>query len=252
MNAVERQMKIREMLESAQFLDLETLCRKLKTSRPSIRRDLLKLEQQNIVKRVHGGAVAVRAAKDQPFNFEIALRQFTAEKSRIAKVAAGLVSDGQTIILDGGSTVAAVARELLGRSLQVITNSLPIAEILADAPGVEVTLTGGYLHPRIRVMLGPFCEHMLAAVKADSLIMGIGSVSDIGLSNNNTLVVGSEKQMIEAANRVIIVADSSKFGRGGMIPLAPLDVVDVIVSDDQLAPEYRDLLQSRGIELLLA
>ncbi len=252
MNAVERQLKIREMLESKQFLDLGDLCRELGTSRPSLRRDLLALESQNVLKRVHGGAVSVRPGKDQPFNFETARTQFSREKSRIAKLAAGLVSDGQTVVLDGGSTVAAVARELVGRSLQVVTNSLPIAEILLDAPGIELTLTGGYLHPPIRVMLGPLCEQMLSAVRADMLIMGIGSITETGLSNNNTLVVGSERKMIEISSKVVIVADHSKFGRGAMIPLAPLDVADVIISDDQLPPEYQALLTSHGIELLLA
>ena len=102
------------------------------------------------------------------------------------------------------------------------------------------------------MMLGPLCEQMLNLIRADVLIMGIGSVSDAGFSNNNTLVVGSEQKMIEIANRVIIVADHSKFGRSGMIPVAPLEAADTVVSDSELAPEYVELLRSRGIEVLLA
>jgi DeoR/GlpR family transcriptional regulator of sugar metabolism len=194
----------------------------------------------------------VQASNSHLLDFDWQSARMGDEKRRIAKAAAQLIEDGQTVILDGGSTVAAVARELVHRSLQVVTNSLPIAEILLDAPAVDVTLTGGYLHPRIRVMLGPFCEHMLSTVRADVVIMGIGSITAEGLSNNNTLVVGSEKRMIEVANRVIVVADRSKFGKGAMFPLAPLDVVDVMVTEDRLAPEHLTLLEAHGVKVLLA
>jgi len=93
---------------------------------------------------------------------------------------------------------------------------------------------------------------MLSGIRADALIMGIGSVTESGFSNNNTLVVGSEQKMIEVASKVIIVADHTKFGRGGMIPVAPLDAADVVVSDVGLAPEYVELLRAHGAEVLLA
>jgi len=102
------------------------------------------------------------------------------------------------------------------------------------------------------VMLGPFCEHMLGAIRADVVIMGIGSISETGFSNNNTLVVGSEQKMIEIADKVIIVADRSKFGRGGMFPVAPLNAADIVVSDRDLAPGYIDLMNRSGVEVLLA
>ena len=101
-------------------------------------------------------------------------------------------------------------------------------------------------------MLGPFCEQMLNAIRADVLIMGIGSITEAGLSNNNTLVVGSERKMIEISRKVIIVADRTKFDRGAMIPLAPLEVADVIVSDRELAAEYQTMVKAHGVELLLA
>jgi DeoR/GlpR family transcriptional regulator of sugar metabolism len=174
------------------------------------------------------------------------------EKSRIGRLTASLIEDGQTVILDGGSTVAAVARELASKSLHIVTNSLPIAESLESLRNIELTLTGGYLDPRLRVMLGPFCEQMLSAIRADVLIMGIGSVTETGFSNNNTLVVGSEQKMIEVAGKVIIVADRTKFGRGGMFPVAPLNAANVVVSDKDLAPAYSDLLTRNGIEVFLA
>jgi DeoR family fructose operon transcriptional repressor len=253
MKAAERQLRIRQMFESKDFLDLETLCRELDASESSVRRDLDVLEEQNVLKRVYGGAVPVQPpGNGGAFDFTVESERFSDEKSRIGRLTAGLIENGQTVILDGGSTVAAVARELAAKSLHVVTNSLPIAEALEARRNIELTLTGGYLDPRIRVMLGPLCEQMLGLIRADVVIMGIGSVSDAGFSNNNTLVVGSEQKMIEIANKLIIVADHTKFGRSAMIPVAQLEAADTVVSDGELAPEYVDLLRSKDIEVLLA
>ncbi len=252
MKAAERQLRIRQMFESRDFLDLETLCRELDASESSVRRDLDILEQEKILRRVYGGAVSLQAPPSRAFDYAVESVRLSDEKDRIGRLAAGLIEDGQTVILDGGSTVAAVARELATKSLHIVTNSLPIAEGLEALRNIELTLTGGYLDPRHRVMLGPFCEQMLGAIRADTLIMGIGSITEAGFSNNNTLVVGSEQKMIEVAGKVIIVADHTKFGRGGMIPVAPLSAVHTVVSDKDLAPEYIDLLRTNGIEVLLA
>lgn len=252
MKAAERQLKIRHLLEAQDFLSLELLCHELDASESSVRRDLDTLEQEKILRRVYGGAIPVQQAAARTFEFATETTRLSDEKTRIARLTAGLVSEGETVILDGGSTVAAVARELAGKSLHVVTNSLPIAEQLEGARNVELTLTGGYLDPRIRVMLGPLCEQMLSAIRADVLIMGIGSITETGFSNNNTLVVGSEQKMIEVSDKVIIVADRTKYGRGGMFPVAPFSAADVVVSDRDLAPECVELLRRRGIEVLLA
>jgi DeoR family fructose operon transcriptional repressor len=252
MKAAERQLRIRQMFEAKDFLDLETLCRELEASESSVRRDLDQLEAESVLRRVYGGAVPVHTSGNGAFDFTVESGRFSDEKSRIAQLTAGLIEDGQTVILDGGSTVAAVAGELAGKSLHIVTNSLPIAETLEARRNIELTLTGGYLDPRIRVMLGPLCEQMLGLIRADVLIMGIGSVTEAGFSNNNTLVVGSEQKMIEIASRVIIVADHTKFGRGAMIPVAPLEDADTVVSDSELDAEYVELLRGKGIEVLLA
>lgn len=252
MKAAERQLKIRHMLESRDFIDLETLCHELNASESSVRRDLDILEQEKALKRVYGGAVSLQPQAGRAFDYAVESVRLSDEKGRIARLTASLVEDGQTVILDGGSTVASVARELSAKSLHIVTNSLPIAESLETLRHIELTLTGGYFDPRLRVMLGPFCEQMLSAIRADVLIMGIGSISAAGFSNNNTLVVGSEQKMLAVASKVIIVADHTKFGRGGVIPVAPLKAAHVVVSDSGLAPQYVELLRSNGVEVLLA
>lgn len=252
MKAAERHLKIRALLDTQEFVSLEALCRELDTSESSVRRDLAQLESEGLVRRVYGGAMSVREHRDPDPGFDWHSARQSDEKRRIAAVAATLVEDGQTVILDGGSTVAQVAEALRNRPLHIITNSLPIAAALDDARNLEVTLTGGYLYPRVRVTLGPLCEQMLSGVAADVLIMGIGGITADGFSNGNSLIVGSEKKMIEVARKVIVVTDSTKFGRNAMIPLAPLEIADCVVTDTGLSEEYREMLRSRGVEVLLA
>lgn len=240
------------MFETRDFLDLETLCRELDASESSVRRDLDILEQEKALRRVYGGAVSLQTPPSRAFDYEAEIGRLSDVKDRIARVTASLIEDGQTVILDGGSTVAAVAKELSSKSLHIVTNSLPIAESLESLRHIELTLTGGYLDPRLRVMLGPFCEQMLAAIRADAVVMGIGGIDESGFSNNNTLVVGSEQKMIEIADRVIIVADHTKFGRGGMFPMAPLRDANVVVTDREVSAEHVEMLRAHGIEVYLA
>lgn len=251
MKAIERQLRIQELFSSQEFVDIETLCRVLEASESTVRRDLSELERGGFLRRVHGGALSLQS-RDDLLDFQRQSVRCEEEKRRIGKLAAGLVEDEQTLILDGGSTVAEVARNLLGRRLHIVTNSIPIAQIFYDSRTVEVTLTGGFLYPRLGVLLGPFCEQMLETVAADLLIMGIGGITESGLSNNNTLIVGSERKMIEAAARVIIVADHTKFGRKALVHLAPLDEADVVVTDGEVQEECRALVESRGVELAVA
>jgi DeoR family transcriptional regulator, fructose operon transcriptional repressor len=252
MKAAERQLRIRQMIESRDFLAMEALCLELDASESSVRRDLGILEQTGALKRVYGGAVSVQSQPGRTFDYAVESARLSKEKDRIARRTAELVEDGQTVILDGGSTVAAVARELSSKALHIVTNSLPIAESLESLRNIELTLTGGYLDPRLRVMLGPLCERTLDGIRADVVVMGIGGISEAGFSNNNTLVVGSEQKMMAVASRVIIVADHSKFGRLGMFPVAPLSAAHIVVTDAAAAPAFTEMLRDRGVEVLLA
>jgi DeoR family fructose operon transcriptional repressor len=251
MRAAERQLKIQESLGAGEFVDVSQLGRRFGASPSTIRRDLMRLERRGLLQRVHGGAVSAQAREDR-LDFTLRSVHAREEKARIGKAAAALVEDGQTVILDGGSTVTAVARNLVGRRIQIITSSLPIAEIFWDSRTTEVTLTGGYLYPRLGVLLGPFCEQTLGSLSADLLIMGIGGVTETGFSNSNTLIVGSERRMIAASRSVMVVADHTKFGRRAMVDLAPLDVADVVVSNQELEPRYVELLEHAGVRVTLA
>lgn len=251
MKGAERFLRLQQMFSAEEFVEIESLCRRLGASESTIRRDLTELEKRGLLRRVHGGAISLQM-RDEALDFGLRSSMQPEEKARIGRAAAALIKDGETVILGGGSTVVEVARNLLSRSLHVVTNSLPIAQVFWDCKSVEVTLTGGYLYPRLGVQLGPICEQMLGALSADTLVMGIGAISPAGLSDSNTLIVGSVKKMIAVSRRVIIVADHTKFDRVGMVHLAPFEDVDVVVTDCGLEPAWHERLRSHAIEVILA
>jgi len=148
--------------------------------------------------------------------------------------------------------VAEVARNLIGKSVQIVTNSIPVAQIFWDSKQVEVTLTGGYLFPRLGVQLGPICEKMLHSVSADILIMGIRGITSSGISDSNSLIVESLRAMIRAARKVVIVADHSKFGHDAMIHVASLNDIDQIVTDKQISPQFQQMLRKNNVDCILA
>jgi DeoR family fructose operon transcriptional repressor len=251
LNAVERKLKIRERLASYEFPSSVTLSRSLQVSESTIRRDLMELEGAGALRLDHGGAISLQT-RDEMLDFVRLSGIARGEKVRIGKTAASLVANGQTVILGPGSTVVEVARNLIGRPIQVITNSISVRQIFWDSISVEVTMTGGHLFPRIGVQLGPVAENMLSGVSADLLILGVAGVSEEGLSDSNTLLVGAVHNMLEVASRVVVVADDTKFGRKSKVQVAPLDAVHQIVADDGPPREYLDMQKSHGVACLLA
>ena len=251
MRQAQRILKVQEIFANKEFVNFEELCRLFHASKSSIRRDLMELEQKGVLRRVHGGAISLQT-RDEGMDFSRLSDSSHSEKARIGKFASTLVTDGQTVILGGGSTTVEVARNLAAKAIQVVTNSIPVAQVLWDSKQVEVTLTGGYVYPRLGVQLGPICEKMLSSVSADLLIMGIRGISAAGISDHNSLIVGSLRAMIKAARKVVLVADHSKFGHDAMIHVATLNEIDQIVSDSALEPQYQQMLKTNQIECSLA
>src|ERR1035437_8099918 len=246
-----RVRKIQELFLQQEFVNFEEMCSKYEASKSSIRRDLIELEQKGVLRRVHGGAISLQT-RDEVMDFSRLSGSSHDEKARIGKLAASLIQDGQTVIMGGGSTVVEVAKNLDGRMIQIVTNSVPIAQTFWDSKQVEVTLTGGYLFPRLGIQLGPICEKMLNSISADLLIMGIRGITAAGISDSNSLLVASITAMIHAAHRVVVVADHFKFGRDAMINAANLADIDEVISDTGLNPEFQKLLTDNGIEYKLA
>lgn len=251
MTGDERRQQLSEVLARRGYADLGQLVAELGVSESTVRRDLSLLEEDGIVRRTHGGAVFV---SDRFAALNYAAREVTAvtEKEAIGAATAALVRDGQTILLDGGTTTFQVARNLLTRSLQVVTNSLPIANLLHSAPSIELIVIGGYIYPRTGVALGPYAQQMLSSLHVDTAIMGAAGITEDSLYNANVLMVDAELQMMRSAGEVVLVADSSKFGKRGLARLSGWEMIDRVVSDGSLDSRWHDVVRSAGAEMILA
>src|ERR1700728_5428973 len=170
----QRQTRLRELLAQRRILPLDSLARELGVSQSTVRRDLDELERQGLVQPTHGGVIwigdqAGSPAQARPYAFNQRMNVQLEAKRRIARAAAALVPAQQTILLGGGTTTFYLAEQFRGRSMQLITNSLPIANLFMDDNNVELIITGGLMYPRYGVMLGPAAEKFLATVHASRM-----------------------------------------------------------------------------------
>jgi DeoR/GlpR family transcriptional regulator of sugar metabolism len=247
----ERRGRLLDLIRVRGFAALEELVRELGVSESTIRRDLDALEEQGAAKRTHGG---VLYAGGMPRLAEFDERQPShwAAKRAIAVKAAEVINDGETVLLDGGTTTYEVARLLVGRSLQVVTNSLPVANLFASESRTDLVLLGGYVSPRTGVCLGPYANELLGRLHVTTTILSAAGIADEGLFNAHLLLAETEQAMLRAAGRVVVVADSSKFGQKSLTLVSPLDAIDVVVSDNGLPDEWRQKIAAAGSQLIVA
>lgn len=245
----QRRLNILEAIESEGFVTLHDLADKTGVSESTIRRDLEYLDRIGQIRRTRGGA---SYTGESLVGLEERGTHALAQKQAVAKVAASLVQAGEAILLDGGTTTLEVARQLMGRSLQVVTNSLPIVNLLANQSQIELVQIGGYLYPKTGVALGPLAVASLQQIHVRRLFMSVGGITEQGLFNSNTLLVEAERQMLEAAEEVVVVTDSSKLGHAALAHLCPLADVDRVIVDSGISPEWKQLLSDAGVEVLLA
>src|SRR5690242_238536 len=230
MQAAERQHKIAEYLQAVEFASLEDIGRQVEASISTIRRDLTLLEATGTIKRTHGGARIMTPHSDE-FTFTSRDTHQLAEKEAIGRACSQLIAPNQTVIIDAGTTVYHAARHLESKAPQIITNSLPVANLFAAANRVEVVVSGGVIYPRLGVLVGPLAVEAFSKIHADMAIMSAGGISLEGITNSHGLLIDIQRAMINAAQKVIFCFDSTKFGRQSVSPLCGLDCIDTIVTD---------------------
>ncbi len=250
---LERRDRILAYVERKGRASIEELCAFLVTSEATVRRDLSELDREGLVHRVHGGATVCDSLKQEPPVFHRAAL-FAEQKRAIGRRAAALIHDGETVFLGSGSTVMEVARNLLERrKLRVVTNSLPIVNLLADVPEINLVVTGGFLRSSERTFIGFLVQMSLAELRADKVIVGIQGIHpEHGLTDDWLPETMVDRAIVRFAPELIVVADSSKFGRTHLSFVAGLSDVSVIVTDDGVAPSVLSDLGDRGVRVLLA
>jgi DeoR/GlpR family transcriptional regulator of sugar metabolism len=233
------------------FVSLLDLVQAINVSASTIRRDLDHFHRQGVLKRTHGGAMYVGDGSSLPALEDRSAVQLD-EKQAIAREAAARVGDGDTILLDGGTTTLEVARALVGRPVQIVTNSLPIANLFANRREADLVMLGGYVYPKTGVALGPLTVRMMEDVHVHQAILSVGGLTAKGLFNSNLLLVETERRMMRCADEVVVVADHSKVGRQALAFLCELSVIDTLIVDAGITAEQRTLLEDRGPRLIVA
>src|SRR3989475_11028539 len=251
MQPEERQQRIGEYLQKVEFASLEEIAREVDASVSTVRRDLSLLEASGIVRRTHGGA-RILSPKTDEFTFSARDTHQLAEKEAIGRACAELILPNQSVIIDAGTTVYHVARYLESKSPQIITNSLPVANLFASANRVEVIVSGGVIYPRLGVLVGPLAVEAFSKIHADVAIMSAGGISLEGITNSHGLLIDIQRAMIQAARKVIFCIDHTKFGRQSVSPLCDLECVDVIVTDSAAPGDLVAALRARDIEVVVA
>lgn len=247
----DRRSRLLELIRVRGFAAVEEIVREMRVSESTVRRDLDALEEQGAAKRTHGG-VLYSGGMPRLAEFDERQPAHWAAKRAIATRAATLIADGETVLLDGGTTTYEVARLLVGRSLQVVTNSLPVANLFASESRTDLVLLGGYVSPRTGVCLGPYANELLGRLHVTTTVLSAAGIAAEGLFNANLLLAETEQAMLRAAGRVIVVADSSKFGQRSLTLVAPLAEIDVFVCDDGLDQAWREAIAAAGSTLLVA
>ncbi len=251
MLAEERRRLLLESIRQRRFASLPELTELLEVSESTVRRDLEYLESRGETKRIHGGVLYAGTSPSLPHFDEQEPAQWDRKKA-IAHRAAELIEDGDTLLLDGGSTTYEVARLLVGRRIHVVTNSLPVANLFAADAASDLVLIGGNICPRSGVSQGPLADTMIDALKVRKTMFSVAGIHDEGFFNNNLLLVETERAMMEAADEVIVVADSTKLGHQSLTHLCRLDEVQYLVTDQGISNEWRRKMDDAGVNLCVA
>jgi len=251
MQPEERQHRIAEYLQEVEFASLEEIARRVGASASTVRRDLTVLEGSGSMRRTHGGARIVTPRSDE-FTFSARDTHQLAEKEAIGRACAELIQPNQTVIMDAGTTVYHVARYLEPKTPQVITNSLPVANLFASANRLEVMVSGGVIYPRLGVLVGPGAVEAFTRMHADVAVMSAGGITLEGITNSHGLLIDIQRAMINASQRVIFCLDHTKFGRRSVLPLCDLEGADVVVTDSAAPADLVQALRERSLEVVVA
>lgn len=248
----ERKQKILEYLQEHSRASVHELGQIFRVSESTIRRDLQELEDARLLKRTHGGAMCLENANFEPafVEKEDKLRK---EKEEIAKKAAEFIQDGDTLVIDSGTTTAYLAQEIKRFSnLKIVTNSIILAQKLQGIEGIEVIIVGGTLRQNTLSMVGPLADRSLDTLRVDKAFIATNGldVKD-GLTTPNLSEAMTKAKMLEIAQQVILLADHTKIGKVAFAKFADLSDIDVCIIDDKAPQDVMEKLKEAGIRICM-
>mgnify|MGYP003381985143 CR=1 FL=1 len=258
MHAEQRERLILDAIAASDFISYRDLEARMDASPATIRRDLARLEESGQITRVHGGAKLredgrpdnLRRLSGTPFEQSITLH--LQEKQAIGRAAAELCEPGEGIMIDGGTTTQQMCPHLAGKSLQVLTNSLHIVDALLPQVDTRVLVPSGAVFREQNIILAPGGEESMPRFHAPKLFMGAAAVGPQGVMQQDVILVAAERRLIERAETVVLMVDSSKFGSSSGAIVCGLDEVDVLITDPGIPKDMRQALQRHGVRLIIA
>jgi DeoR family ulaG and ulaABCDEF operon transcriptional repressor len=260
MHAAEREKLILEGLQPTGFISYRELEVRLPASPATIRRDLNRLEERGQIVRVHGGAklsedgsaVAQGRLRLAGVPFEQSITQNLALKQAIGRAAADLCEPGEGIMIDGGTTTLQMCPHLAGLDLQVLTNSLHIVNALLQQSGTGILVPSGSVFREQNIILAPAGEDSMPRFHAPKLFMGAAAVGRQGVMQQDVILVAAERRLIDRAERVILLVDSSKFQSSSGAIVCGLDEIDVLITDEGIEDGMRAAIEAKGVRLIVA
>lgn len=253
MYSEERKKKILDYIQKYGKASVQELTEVFQVSESTVRRDLKELEDAKLLKRAHGGALSLQNVKFEPTLGEKKVTLLK-EKHAIAKKAAELIEEGDTILLDAGTTTFELAKELkVFSKLTVITNDINISQELLSYPGIEVMVVGGMLRKETLAMVGPVAEQALGMIRVDKLFLATNGLDlEAGLTTPNLIEAATKRKMIKIAKQVILLADHSKVGKVSQARVADIDEIDQVILDNAVDDEdILNQLKTTGISVHL-
>jgi DeoR/GlpR family transcriptional regulator of sugar metabolism len=247
----DRHVRALEVLSEHSEVSVAELSRITGVSEMTVRRDLDELEREGLLRRVHGGATSVVSRSHEPAYALRAARNVEA-KERIGRRAAGLVSDGETLVIDVGTTALALAAALGDVGVTVVTPNLRVANLLADNPTVRLILSGGVVRHGEQSLIGPLAEQAFEDLRCDTAFVGVGGIDlTAGVTEYNLEDAHIKRVTLNTCRRCVVLADASKLGVVAFARVCPLDRIHVLVTDET-SEEILEPFRDRGIEVLIA
>lgn len=251
MFSIERQQIIKELVVQNNSVQVNELAIEFNVSESTIRRDLREMELKGLLSRTHGGATDVSR-----MNYEMSFKEKeienSIEKQSIGEIGAALIQDGDSVILDAGTTTLEIAKRITAKNITIITNSLDIALELSNKENVELIVAGGSLRQTTRAMVGKLTEDVFLNFKVDKAFVGVNGITlKDGFTTPNFIESHSKKAMIEVANKTIIVADSSKFNKVCFSKICNFKDVSSIITSNKLDKKIVREFEELGIEMIV-
>lgn len=254
----QRHKLLLDILDEQQFASVSSLSDQLNASEATIRRDITKLSKQGQLRKIRGGAEAIKS-QDQKFRrphisgpaFLAAKEQRADVKRLIAREAVKLCADGEFIIINGGSSTYMMKEFLVDRQLNVLTNSFVLAQDLSEVSENQITLPGGELYRKQGIILSAFENDTIQYYHASKMFMGTPGIGEFGVMESDPLLIQTEQKLKKQADQLIILADSTKLGKRSNFILCPLSEIDILITDSEADPKMVRLFEEAGIQVVL-